>query len=590
MIAKMLKMYVVARSGEKDLLLETLRDLGAVHLMPTDPSIAVAEEQTTSALGRIERAIQILSSHHPVGEKPKINAIDAADEALSIQRQHAELMTRLGNLHRQLEHQEPWGDVRLEQFEQLEKAGIKIRLYSVPTSQIGEIQSECFKVIKHLSPRKSLVAIIDQADQVNISEDAQEFPLPSKDAPTIRNEAAEIDANLKSHTRRLCELANLLDELQAEIKSLTQQAEYTVAQRGGLDKERLYALQGWVPQKKAESLSAGLKEAGLDAAVQTFEPAEEETPPTLIEYPRLIKPIKGLFDVLGTVAGYREFDVSAAFMLALPIFAAMLISDAGYGAILFLAPLLLYKKAANKLGAQFTQLLIIIGGVSLLWGLLTNSCFGFGFPFAKPIIPVNMTEHSRMLLMQISFFIGAIHLSLAQLWQAAVLFPSIQFLSKFGWALFIWGMLGVVRSLVLNMPFSWETPWPYLLIFGTALAVIFAKPNKNILKMLGFGIADFPLSVLSAFSDVISYVRLMAVGLASTVLAASFNELAIKAGAWYIAVPTLIFGHSLNLALAMIALFAHGVRLNMLEFSSNLGMQWVGYAFKPFAKETIQEK
>jgi V/A-type H+/Na+-transporting ATPase subunit I len=140
---------------------------------------------------------------------------------------------------------------------------------------------------------------------------------------------------------------------------------------------------------------------------------------------------------------------------------------------------------------------------------------------------------------------------------------------------------------VLSTTMTWSTPWPYFLIIGASLAILFNSPSKNIFKMLLLGVANFPLSMLGTFSDIISYVRLMAVGLASGVLAASFNDLALNSGSWLIAAPTLIFGHSLNIGLAMIAFFAHGVRLNMLEFSNNLGMQWIGYSYKPF--KMIQE-
>ena len=286
--------------------------------------------------------------------------------------------------------------------------------------------------------------------------------------------------------------------------------------------------------------------------------------------------------MLGTVAGYREFDVSIPFMLALPIFAAMLIGDGGYGAVLSIGLLLGYKKVSSALGPNFTQLLIIVGAASLLWGFLCGSFFGF--VLYKPPIPVNMTDTSRFMLMQISFIMGAIHLSIAQLWQAFKIFPDLRFLNKVGWAIFIWGMLGVVQMFVLSAELTWSTPWPYLLIAGTVLAILFNSPSKNIFKMVLLGVANYPLSMLGAFSDIISYVRLMAVGLASGVLASSFNDLALNSGSWLIAAPTLIFGHSLNLGLAMIALFAHGVRLNMLEFSNNLGMQWIGYSYKPFSK------
>jgi V/A-type H+-transporting ATPase subunit I len=123
---------------------------------------------------------------------------------------------------------------------------------------------------------------------------------------------------------------------------------------------------------------------------------------------------------------------------------------------------------------------------------------------------------------------------------------------------------------------------------GATLAIVFAEPSRNIGKMLLLGVAQFPLSMLSTFSDVISYVRLMAVGLASGVLAVSFNNMAADA-AWPLAILIFVFGHSLNIGLAMIAMFAHGVRLNMLEFSNNLGMRWTGFPYQPFTQRSIQE-
>jgi V/A-type H+-transporting ATPase subunit I len=192
-------------------------------------------------------------------------------------------------------------------------------------------------------------------------------------------------------------------------------------------------------------------------------------------------------------------------------------------------------------------------------------------------------------MMRLCFWMGAIHLSIAQLWPAIGIFPHLRFLNRIGWALFIWGMLGVVQMFVLKSPLGWNTPWPYLLLTGGALAIVFDQPNRNVFKMVLLGAANFPLSMLSAFSDVISYVRLMAVGLASSVLAVSFNNMAREMDALPLAVLVLIFGHSLNLGLAMIAMFAHGVRLNMLEFCNNLGMQWTGYRYAPFADRTTQE-
>jgi len=90
-----------------------------------------------------------------------------------------------------------------------------------------------------------------------------------------------------------------------------------------------------------------------------------------------------------------------------------------------------------------------------------------------------------------------------------------------------------------------------------------------------------------------SYVRLMAVGIATYYIATAFNLLSwqlAQAATWLAAVPVLLFGHGLNIALALLAVLVHGVRLNMLEFSSNAGVQWSGYPYEPFSKMRFQER
>jgi V/A-type H+-transporting ATPase subunit I len=429
------------------------------------------------------------------------------------------------------------------------------------------------------------VAVASYTSDPHIPDEAERLPLPSRDAPSIRAEAREIDEALYEDTRRLHVLATLVPAMRDELRALQQQVNETVALRGAADDPTIFAVQGWLPAENVGVLDERLSGRDIPIVIESMKPDEDEQPPTLVRPPAWARSIEGLFGVLGTVPGYREFDVSIPFLIALPIFTAMLISDGGYGALLLLGPALAYPWVSKQLGARFTQLLMIVGAVSLVWGILSNAFFGFKvLPFT--LIPVDQTDASRQLMMNLSFTLGAIHLSIAQLWQAIRYFPNLQALSKLGWAIFVWGMYGVVRMFVLQDPLNWSTPWPYLLMAGATLAILFASPSRNLLKMLGLGLAQFPLSLLSAFSDVISYVRLMAVGVASSVLAVSFNDMAFEAGILPLTIVILIFGHGLNVGLAMIAMFAHGVRLNMLEFGNNLGMEWVGYAYKPFARIT----
>jgi|APFre7841882724_1041349.scaffolds.fasta_scaffold02182_7 V/A-type H+-transporting ATPase subunit I len=602
MIVPMAKVHAACRRSDADRLMMALRDLGVVHLAPVERATAVPDETTTATIEQLGRAVQGLKAIEPSGEPARIAPVEAAAEVLRVQRESAERHSRLNTLHRQVEQLAVWGNTRLAQLEELRQAGIEPRFFAVPNKRLGEIGGEMAHVICPLPQSRSLVAVIDRAGESSLPEGAEPLPLPARDRPSIVAEAAAVDASLRADTELLGRLAHLMPALEAELAQQRRQAAYTAAMRGGYAGDSLYAVQGWVPADRVDVLSGGLEKAGVAAAVQAQEPAPEDEPPTLFRPVRWARPIEALFKILGTVPGYREFDVSAAFMIALPIFSAMLISDAGYGLIYLLLPIIFYRKMSQ----QLAQLLIAIGAMSVIWGVITCSFFGYDFHrllaaiplvgalFAKgPLIVVGMEKpypeavDPMSLLMRISFILGAIHLSAAHLWRARTNFPNLSFLSNLGWAIWLWGMFGVVNMFVLGAPFK-GTLYPHLLAVGGVMAILFAAPDRNPFKMIGLGIANFPLSAIATFGDTVSYVRLMAIGLAGSALAVAFNQMT-EPLPWPVKIPILVVAHGLNVAVSIVALFAHGVRLNMLEFSNNLGMQWSGYAYEPFTNLRDQE-
>ncbi len=592
MIVTMSKIYIVAHKADRDRLLEALRDLAVVHLKPVDAARAVADAETTAALDRLGRAIQILEGAPPAGEAPAVSPSEAAEEVLRIQRDAAERTARLNLLHRQTRQLALWGDVQLEQFETLRQAGIDLKFFAVPTRQAGEIQAECVQPIAPMPGKRMLVAVIQRGGRPQMPESAEPVPLPARDRPSIRAEARRIDAALKADAQRLSALARLLGSLRKQRAALRQQADWTVATRSALADAHLYALQGWVPEEKVAGLAAALETEGVEAAVQGAPVAADE-PPTLIKYPRWARPMKGLFEVLGTVPGYREFDVAAAFMIALPIFSAIMISDAGYGLIYLVVPAIFYRKMKALGAGLLAQLVLVVGGLSVIWGILTCAFFGLDISGLvgreAPFITVSMEEQHMKLLMAISITLGAIHLSLAHLWQAWRQFPNPKFLVEFGWALVLWGVFGAVKWLLLGDPHpAVNNLYGWLLIAGGALVLVFTEPGRNIPRRIGLGVLKSLLPAIGTFGDTISYVRLMAIGLASTYMALAFNDIATSAGPVG-AIPILIIGHVLNVSLSVVSLLAHGVRLNMLEFSNNLGMQWSGYPYEPFSKKALEE-
>jgi V/A-type H+-transporting ATPase subunit I len=315
-------------------------------------------------------------------------------------------------------------------------------------------------------------------------------------------------------------------------------------------------------------------------------------------------------------------------MVALPIFAAMIIGDAGYGLIFLALPLLLYRRMLRAAGRAKTHLVLVVGAGTVAWGVLTANYFGVtpadllawgGFASVEAmrsgsglVAAVGRAmvaagalwdvdpDTSRFVLIKVSFFLGTTHLVLAHLRQALGYAPSSKALSEIGWCLVLLAMLAIVWKLFsLSLPAFAVPDWLVLgavavLAFGYVLAVVFAYPEYAPAKRIGVGFASSLLPLIGTFGDTMSYIRLMAVGLASYYIAAAFNGLgAMVASAhpalWALGVPVIVIGHALNIGLALIAIFAHGVRLNMLEFSTNAGVQWAGYPYEPFAKQQIKE-
>ena len=587
MIVKMLKAYAVARQSDKDRLLARLRQLGVLHLVPVETSARLDDESLLGRIAALDRATQLVSGITPSGELPDVAPEQAASEILRIHQQATDRTSRLNTLYQQVRELELWGDVRLEQLRQLQQAGLSVVFAIISRADVAAVQADVVQTLRDVGSGRVLIAAVGRDEAPVLGESAQVLPLPSADVPSLKAEAAQIDAALAADRQRLADLAALSTQM-AQLRSrLARELEFARATRGGMQSPGLFAVQGYVPQPRSQQLREQLSLPDMPAAVELQEVGEDESPPTQIRYPRWVKPIKGLFDILGIQPGYREMDITAAFTIALPFFAAMLISDGGYGLLFMLVPLLMYRKAVAAAGRNLINLVIIIGAVSVAWGVMTGSFFGVDLlamvGFEAPI-PVNLSDESRWQLMSLSFYIGAIHLIVAKLWRAIILFPRVSFLSQVGWAMFLWFMLGMVRYFVLDDVPPWETYRLYLLIVGGSLAILFGYPSRNLLKMVGLGVANFPLAAIGTFSDIMSYVRLMAVGLAGSVLAVAFNELAVQAGP-ILMVPVLVIGHGLNIGLVMIALFAHGVRLNVLEFSNNIGMEWSGYPYQPFADD-----
>jgi V/A-type H+-transporting ATPase subunit I len=345
---------------------------------------------------------------------------------------------------------------------------------------------------------------------------------------------------------------------------------------------------GWCPADQADDLRQMAKQQAWGIMLRDPEPSEQV--PTLLRPLPWLKPMISLFKGLGISPAYNEADVSLPFFAFFSIFFAMLVGDGGYGFIIL--ALALWGRTKVKSTpvalAPFTLLTIFSIG-TIIWGALSNTWFG-----THPAVLSNTVSRWLTLpggkgdnnMMLICFTLGVIHLSIARIWNAIVLFPDSKFLAQVGWVGVIWFMYFLSGNIVGVLPM----PLAMKIVFGVSiLLIVLFMLKKNELKSGAADLGMLPLNIISCLGDVISYVRLFAVGLAGVKVAENFNAMAMSFD-WPIylkivpLVLILVLGHALNFAMSGLSVLVHAVRLNTLEFSNHKGISWAGIPFNPFRK------
>jgi V/A-type H+-transporting ATPase subunit I len=303
---------------------------------------------------------------------------------------------------------------------------------------------------------------------------------------------------------------------------------------------------------------------------------------------------------MGTVPGYRELDISMWFLAFFSVFFAMLIGDAGYGAVLLILTIA-GMQFLKKLPPEPFVLMYVLSVCTVIWGTLSGNWFGCEAIARLPVLSAlvvpalnTFSDGSSYYVQYICFVLGAVHLSLAHLVAGLKVLNSLKAIAQLGWILVVWAMFLVIRTIMLEAPLNAALAG-ILGGAGLAMVVFFSWPSKSILWTILYGIAEVPMNLVDVFKDSLSYIRLFAVGLATFYVAQSFNSLAATVGfssvlSAPVAILIILIGHGMNIVLALMSVAVHGFRLNMLEFSGHIGMAWAGKEYRPFRRKSLTEK
>ncbi len=634
MIVPMKKVSFVLLEEHRKEALKKMRRLGVVHL----EKVSGASEQLTEfkdTYSKAETAYAILSEIKLSKKAVSTTTFDRdkvlakAEEVVALA-DRKKLCKDIISAHTlELERFAAWGDLDADSFQYLASKGIILSLYEIPRDAYVSIPETIETMV--VNENKSLVRfLLIQYGEVgstlatahrpaDMPAEAYAVPMISSSSKKLRDEIVALKDEIVSIDKSLAEAALDRQLFKQYCTVVGKDIEFEnlfsgMAREEDTENGRPYMalcwLTGYVPAEDVAGVQAAAKEENW--AIVVSDPGEEDEVPTKLKNNKFVSLIYPVSDFLGTVPGYREYDISGWFLLFFCVFFGIIFGDGGYGLLMVIAAIFadIGAVAKKKKIPPAYNLLLLLGFFTMAWGTVTCTWFGLSTdllpnwltslslqPISNAYAAISPDKEAlvKQNLQIFCFMLALIQLSIAHLKGIARYIKSPKCLGELGSLLQLWGIFFVVLNMVVKLDTFWGIPTMGTMVLGVvgvgfALSFIFSNYEgslgasilescKNIVSVL--------LGVVNVFSDIVSYIRLWAVGLAGGAISATVNDMAgpmLGGAIIFLGVLLLVFGHGLNMILNVLSVIVHGVRLNTLEFSSHLGMSWSGFAYEPFCE------
>lgn len=598
MIAKMLKYSFLVHHQEYLDFLGQLKKIGVVHV-----------KEKAQGMPENEDILQIVKSQQQIAETIKFlkalrvnpidvaNPLDATDVIEKIKYLRLQLEVKRADLQavaKDISLLEPWGKFSWKTIEGLKAIGQNIYFFVCSKSAYDNNWISKYNLfeIKRTGAMVYFVIVSEEEKAPEIKADL--LKLPSTSLKELHATQKEYEIEIDEINKELDYFAaSAIEVLTAAEKKNNSEIDFkTVTLQASEEADaKLKLLEGWVPENLENDLIEKLNDTG--SFYLKSEPKLTDNVPVLLKNNAFAK----LFELVGSLyslPNYREIDLTPFFAPFFMLFFGFCLGDAGYGLLIMIATLVMRAKAKPDmkpvwtLGFWFGIATVVMGivGGTFFGVMLVDLEFSWLSLFKKYILDQNQ-------LMAFAVILGVIQIVFGMCLKAARAIKMegiMHALSTIGWVTIIVGVggsYGLSSQGIINTGLGQVL----MIVFGTIgaiLALFFNSPGKGIFVNLGMGLWDTYGTTTGLLGDVLSYIRLFALGLSSAILGNVFNQLAfdltgdIPVVSQLLTVLILLVGHSINFFMAALGAFVHPLRLTFVEFYKNTGFAGGGKAYKPF--------
>ena len=604
MIAKMYKYSFLIYHKEYIGFIEKLGAAGVLHIQEKDEGIPADEEiaKNIKLQQQINEAVKYLKQR-----KVELNDIAVGGEAIDILEDIKQLRLQLDqkkielqSIQKEVNMFKPWGNFSWETIELLKKANYNLYFYNCNKSKYDhqwKIDYNLFE-IGLISSTVYFVIVSPEGIMPDIS--AEIVTLPKDDLDSLISKQSKIIQEIDTLNQKLDSYASCgipkLNELNDDIKYKID-FKTVELQATNEAEDKLKIIEGWVPEENENELLKVLNNRGT--YFFKSKPCIKDNVPIKLKNNKFSR----LFEMIGemySLPNHKELDLTPYYAPFYAIFFGFCLGDAGYGLLLLLIGLVLSWRGKKDL-KPVMLLVSILGFFTIIFGLIGGTFFGMnlyeqGFgPYASLNARFEAQDTDiNQKLFYLSLILGGIQIIFGMMVKAANEWKQLGWkyaLGTLGWISLITGGLGIYLSAATGL--SEEiTKILYIVVFGVSgiLILLLNNPEKNVFVNFGLGLYNIYNMATGILGDLLSYIRLFALGISSAILGYVFNSLAfdlspeIPVLKTLVIVLILLFGHGINLFMAVLGSFVHPMRLTLVEFYKNAGFTGGGIKYYPFKK------